>query len=65
MRASSPTVSPAPAAQLLVCQFWQNPQRSVHPVKKTVPEPPVPVMGGSSPKCREAHAARMPAASPQ
>ena len=65
MRASSSAVRSAPSPQLLTCQFWQKSHCSVHPVKNTVPEPPVPVMGGSSPKCRQAQAARMTAPCPQ
>jgi hypothetical protein len=57
--------SSEPAPHLLTCQFWQKPHLRVHPLKKIVPDPPLPVIGGSSPKWRQAHAALTRALSPQ
>jgi hypothetical protein len=36
----------------LIWWFWQKRHRRLHGEKKTVPEPRVPDMGGSSPKWR-------------
>ena len=62
-RASGDSSAPSPSR--LTWAFWHARQRSVQPVKNTVPEPPLPVTGGSSPKCRHAQAARTTAVSPQ
>ena len=42
-----------PSTDLLISRFWQNTQRRLHPPKKTVPDPFLPLIGGSSKKWRE------------
>jgi hypothetical protein len=32
-------------------RFWQNMHLRLHPDRNTVPEPPLPLMGGSSSRC--------------
>ena len=48
-----------PIPPRLIWWFWQNRHCSVQPVKKMVPLPPFPVIGGSSPWCSVAQAIRM------
>ena len=45
---SRSTVTPLPKSRWLIWSFWQKTQSRLHPEKKTVPEPRVPEMGGSS-----------------
>lgn len=40
-----------PAGRWLISKFWQNAHRRLHPPKKTVPDPPEPLMQASSPRC--------------
>jgi hypothetical protein len=39
-----------PKPSLEIWWFWQKEHRREHPVKKIVPDPFFPVIGGSSPK---------------
>ena len=43
-----------PVPPVLIEAFWQKQQRRLQLVKNTVPEPRVPLMQGSSQKCRAA-----------
>jgi hypothetical protein len=48
-----------------MARFWQKTQRREHPLKKTVPEPRVPLMGGSSHMCGAMRATRNASGAPQ
>lgn len=60
---SSPQGVPMMAA--LISKFWQNTHRRLHPLKKTAPEPALPLIGGSSHRCRAARATLGSASAPQ
>ena len=53
------------SAPWLMVEFWQYAQRRLQPPKNTVPDPRVPDISGSSPKCAVAAATTAPAGRPQ
>ena len=53
---SRSTVTAFPKSWWLMLSFWQKTQSRLHPEKKTVPEPFLPEMGGSSHMWRAARA---------
>ena len=56
MARSRDTVTGIPLPSMLIWEFWQKQQRRLQLEKKTVPDPRLPLMHGSSQKCRAARA---------